>query len=228
MARQPRLVIPHLPHCVSQTGNNKQIIFIDTDDYQQFAIWLAEAVQKFSVSLHAYVFMPSYIRLLVTPTDEEGLARMMQWIGRHYVPYFNQKYQRTGTLWEGRFKTSIVDPDCQIDCSQFIELSPMTEQLTATAEAYAWSSYHQHIGMPGEPAVTVGKPYWALGNTPFERELIYKKRAEDLLSSKKLQEITQILQKSGILGEVSFVKNLEKQLDRKLIAAKRGRPVKNK
>jgi len=99
MARLPRLIIPNLPHYVSQFGNNKQDVFLEEEDYAVFVTWLKEASTRFDVAIHAYVLLPNQLRLLVSPTTTDGLARFMQWIGRHYVPYFNQKYGRSGTLW---------------------------------------------------------------------------------------------------------------------------------
>lgn len=225
MARQPRLIIPNFPHYIYQSGHHNQDVFIDADDYHYFLQLLSDAAQKFFVQLHAYALMPSYVQLLAKPKDESGLAKMMQWIGRHYVPYFNLKYNRSGTIWEGRFKTSIVDPVQQIACGQYIELAPVLAQLNHQ-ENYPWTSYLHHIGARHDAFITSVDAYWALGNTPFERELNYKKNIDGLMSSKKLKEIAQVLEKSGILAEVSFVKKLELQLGKSLIPQKRGRPAK--
>src|SRR5688500_9134350 len=107
MARLPRLVIPHLPHHIIQQGNGGQLICRDDDDYRAFLRWLREGAKQFKVAIHAYVLLPDHLHLLATPTDETGLSRMMQWIGRHYVPYFNLKHGRAGTLWQGRYKATV-------------------------------------------------------------------------------------------------------------------------
>src|SRR4051794_11980240 len=101
MARLPRLVVPHQPHHIVQRGNDRQSVFRDTEDYETFLRHLREAAKSYQVAIHAYVLMSSQIHLLASPSDKTGLGRMMQWVGRHYVPYFNRKYTRTGTLWEG-------------------------------------------------------------------------------------------------------------------------------
>ena len=111
MARLPRLVIPHQPHHVIQRGNDRQLIFRDTEDYVAFLSWLREATKQFKVAIHAYVLMSNHIHLLLSPSDKEGLSRMMQWIGRCYVPYFNHKYERVGTLWQGRYKAAVIDTE---------------------------------------------------------------------------------------------------------------------
>ena len=111
MARSARLIVPCFPHHVFQQGNNRQKVFRDDEDYISYLEWLKEAARLYRVDVHAYALLDNGVHLLTTPVDESGLARMMQWIGRHYVPYFNKKYQRSGTLWEGRFRTSIVEED---------------------------------------------------------------------------------------------------------------------
>jgi putative transposase len=100
MARLPRLVIPNQPHHLIQRGVDRQAIFRETEDYVNFLGRLRDAARQFKVAIHGYVLMTNHIHLLATPSDLEGLARMMQWVGRHYVPYFNQKYAREGTLWQ--------------------------------------------------------------------------------------------------------------------------------
>ena len=122
MARLPRLIVPEQPHHVIQTGNNNQQVFQDGEDYHAFLGWLRTAAKNYKVAIHAYVLMPNHLHLLVTPSDEHGLAQMMQWVGRYYVPYFNQKYGRSGTLWNGRYKTSLIDADAYfLLCSRYIE-----------------------------------------------------------------------------------------------------------
>src|SRR5690349_12443373 len=111
MARQPRLVLPDQPHHIIQRGNDNQIIFRDDEDYRRFLEWLRESAKFYRVAIHAYVLMPNHLHLLATPSDEEGLAAMMQKVGRLYVPWFNNKYGRSGTLFQGRFRTSVIDPD---------------------------------------------------------------------------------------------------------------------
>lgn len=227
MARLPRLVIPHMPHYVSQYGNNKQDVFLDEEDYSAFAAWLKEASTRFDVAIHAYVLMPNQIRMLLTPETAEGLARFMQWIGRHYVPYFNQKYGRSGTLWEGRYRTSVVQaPQYVLLCSHYIEYAPVETGLTTTMERHAWTSYLHHIGERGDPLLRVHASYWGLGNTPFEREMQYRNSSEAALVSEEMHAVDAVLKKGGVLGTDAFKEQLEKEAGRKLGGGKRGRPPK--
>src|SRR6185436_297998 len=123
MARLPRLVVPHQPHHLIQRGIDRQPIFRDTDDYLVFLQRLREAAKLYKVAIHAYVLMSNHVHLLASPSDQVGLGRMMQWIGRYYVPYFNLKYQRVGTLWQGRYRATIIDSEQYfLTCSRYIEL----------------------------------------------------------------------------------------------------------
>ena len=103
MARLPRLVLPHQPHYISQRGHDGQPVFRDSEDYAAYLGWLREAGKKFGVAIHGYLLLPEEINLLITPSDQQGLGRMMQWIGRYYVPWFNRNYARSGTLWSSRY-----------------------------------------------------------------------------------------------------------------------------
>lgn len=225
MARSARLIVPCFPHHVFQQGNNRQKVFRDDEDYMSYLEWLKEAARLYRVDVHAYALLDNGVHLLTTPVDESGLARMMQWIGRHYVPYFNKKYQRSGTLWEGRFRTSIVEEDWLTRCSRFMEMQPVTCGLAARPEDYVWSSYRHHIGISPSPVIRDHAVYWNLGNTPFAREMAYKAFFEQFnVEDRKLDEI---LKKGWPLGSDAFIKRLEKVTERQFRMGKRGRPAKS-
>lgn len=225
MARLPRLVIPNQPHHIIQTGNDSQAIFRDSDDYLVFINWLRDAARQFKVAIHAYVLMTNHIHLLASPADATGLSKMMQWIGRHYVPYFNQKYTRTGTLWQGRYKATVIDADRYLmTCCCYIELNPVRTGMVATPGEHAWSSYAHHAGIKSDPLVTDHPLYWALGNTPFEREAAYKRLVEHGVNEEDVRALTEATLKGWALGSEKFKLKLEKQTDRRVRQAKRGRP----
>jgi putative transposase len=227
MARRPRLVVPHQPHHIVQFGVDRQPIFRESDDYRTFLNWLREAAKQYKVAIHAYVLMPDHIHLLATPDDSEGLARMMQWVGRHYVPYFNRKYQRTGTLWQGRFKANVIDAASYfMICCRYLELNPVRAGIALDPADYGWSSYAHHIGVKPNPLITDHSLYWALGNTPFEREAAYKYLTEQVLTQQELHDVTESAHKGWVLGSESFKTNLEKQLNHQIRPGKRGRPNK--
>jgi len=226
MARLPRLVIPNQPHHIIQRGNDRQTIFRDNDDFQTFLDWLREAAKQYQVAVHAYVLMSNHLHLLATPNDEVGLAKMMQWVGRHYVPYFNHKYQRSGTLWQGRFKTSVIDSERYfMVCSRYIELNPVRAGIAHNPVEYHWSSYQHHIGLRTDPLITDHSLYWALGNTPFEREASYKALTEQGISPTELEQMRYSF-KGWVIGSDQFKAQLEKQSSRRVTPAPKGRPMK--
>ena len=126
MARLSRLCPAGVPQHIIQRGNNRQACFAPDQDMAAYAHWLAEAAEKYQVSIHAWVFMTNHVHLLVTPSSKDGISKMMQTLGRQYVRYFNYIYQRSGTLWEGRFKSCVVDAeDYLLICQRYIELNPV-------------------------------------------------------------------------------------------------------
>jgi len=229
MARLPRLIVPGQPHHVIQTGNNNQPIFRETEDYQAFLGWLRTAAKNYKVAVHAYVLMPDHLHLLVTPADADGLGQMMQWIGRYYVPYFNQKYGRSGTLWNGRYKTSLIDAEQYfMSCSRYIEFNPVRNGMVGRAEDYPWSSYPHHAGLRSDGLIVDHPKFWELGNTPFQREAAYIALAEPALSEDEIAIISKALLKGWPLGTEQFKTALQYKVKRQVLPAKRGRPFKIK
>jgi putative transposase len=229
MARLPRLIVPHHPHHVIQQGNDRQPIFREPEDYQRFLGWLRESAREYKVAIHAYVLMPTHFHLLATPSDEDGLAQAMQRVGRYYVPWYNAKYARSGSLFQGRFKTSVIDSaNYFLQCSLYIELNPVRAQLASDAMAYPWSSHAHHAGVRPDPVITDHALYWALGNTPFQREALYKELTERSLTAPQLEVIEKAVLKGWPLGSDAFKAGLEKKAQRQVLPAKRGRPFKVK
>ncbi|MFZ1180662.1 MAG: transposase [Herbaspirillum sp.] len=227
MARLPRLLVPHQAHHLIQRGHDRQFVFRDGADHVAFLAWLKEGAKRFEVAIHAYVLMPDHLHLLATPVDAEGLARTMQWVGRYYVPYYNLKYQRRGSLWQGRYKATVLDAERYLlPCSRYIELHPVRTGLVAGAADYPWSSYLHHIGAKPDPLITEHRLYWTLGNTPFDREVVYRQQAEHMLAQAEVEAITQATMKGWALGGEAFKTSLEKQTGRRVSPAKRGRPAK--
>jgi putative transposase len=228
MARLPRLVIPNQPHHIIQRGNDRQLIFRDAADHLFFLDRLREGSRQFKVAIHAYVLMSNHLHLLATPSDEQGLSKMMQWIGRHYVPYFNHKYERTGTLWQGRYRATVIDSERYLMmCSRYIELNPVRAGIAQTVGDYPWSSYQHHVGIKSDPIVTDHPLYWSLGNTPFDREAAYKKLIEQGVSEQDVRLLSEATLKGWPLGSDQFKLALERQTQRRVRPSKRGRPIRN-
>jgi putative transposase len=229
MARLPRLVVPDHPHHIIQEGNDRQLIFREDEDYERFLGWLKESAREFKVSVHAYALMPNHLHLLASPTTEDGLARMMQRVGRYYVPWFNQKYQRLGGLFRGRFKTSLIDSERYfMTCSRYIEFNPVRNGVVSDPAGYKWSSYAHHAGVRPDALIIDHALYWGLGNTPFQREAAYIELAQQPLSAAELDSINQAVLKGWPLGSESFKAELQQKAKRQVLPAKRGRPFKVK
>ncbi|MDL2283963.1 transposase [Oxalobacter sp. OttesenSCG-928-P03] len=227
MARAARLILPHQPHHVLQKGNNRQPVFLDDEDHLAFLRWLREASVQYEVAIHAYLLMGSRVHLLVTPKDKTGLARMMQWVGRHYVPYFNKKYQRSGTLWEGRYRTSLVEAPYLLNCSCFVELLPVRQGLVRNPSDYRWSSYAHHAGFRQDPLIHDHKLYWDLGNTPFAREAAYNRLIASPFSSDEAGRIAKAFEQGWLIVSDEFRSELERRTARKFRMGKKGRPARD-
>ena len=227
MARTSRLVVADFPHHIIQRGSNKVATFIDDLDRQKFLSCLGEGAKRFKVAIHAYVLMGNHFHLLVTPSDTQALGRMMQWVGRFYVPYFNRKYGRTGPLWEGRFKASVIDSEQYfLICSRYIELNPVRAGLVTYPSAYPWSSYAHHVGNRLDSLISDHPLYWAMGNTPFEREAAYRQYLSESVAQAQADEVGKAALKGLVLGSNAFKLALERKMRRRVMPAKRGRPSK--
>ena len=204
-------------------------VFRAPEDYEAFLKWLREAARQFKVAIHAYVLLPESFQLLASPGDQTGLSRMMQWIGRHYVPYFNARYDRAGTLWRGRYKAMLIEADAYLlACSQYIEQLPVRAGLAVTPADYGWSSHLHHIGLRSDSLITDHPIYWSLGNTPFGREAAYKTLAEQGLSVGQMQMLDEAVRRDWPLGSEAFKAVLAKQIVRAVQPGRRGRPARTK
>lgn len=226
MARLPRLTVPGYPHHVIQRGNNRQPIFTSQADYEFFLDLLDENARKFGVAIHAYVLMGNHFHLLVTPQTDTALPQMMQAIGRRYVRYFNDAQQRSGTLWEGRYKATLIQADRYLlACMAYIDLNPVRAGLVGQARDYPWSSHAHYIGLRMDKLVTPHPLYWALGNTPFAREAAYAGLVQAGVSAAQLEDLTQSTLHGWALGEAGFVDELQKRTSRRLSKTSAGRPL---
>ena len=229
MARLPRLTLPGYPHHVIQRGNNRQAIFASLADYQTLLDLLRLNADKFGVAIHAYVLMTNHFHLLATPQTAESLPRMMQAVGRSYVRYFNDLQNRTGTLWEGRYKSTLIQTDHYLlACMVYIDLNPVRAGLAVQAADYAWSSYGNYIGRKTDKLVTPHPLYWGLGNTPFAREAAYADLVRAGISTQQQADLTQSALSGWALGGENFVADLQKKTERRVAKGSAGRPALSK
>ena len=225
MARLPRLTITGYPHHVILRGNNRQDIFRSTADYQRILDLLFEHSRAHKVDIHAYVLMGNHLHLLLTPQEDQGLPKMMQAVGRSYVQVFNKMHARTGTLWEGRYRSTLIQTDRYLlACMAYIDLNPVRAHMVAHPEDYAWSSYGHYAGHRTDRLITPHALYWTLGNTPFAREAAYAELVHAGISADQQGALTDATLSGWALGDARFVADLQTQTQRRLVKTKAGRP----
>jgi putative transposase len=225
MARLPRLTVTGYPHHVILRGNNRQDIFRDPTDYQRMLDLLFEHSRAQKVDVHAYVLMGNHLHLLLTPQIDQGLPKMMQDVGRSYVQEFNKLHGRTGTLWEGRYRSTLIQSERYLlACMVYIDLNPVRAHMVPSPEAYAWSSYGHYAGRRTDRLITPHALYWALGNTPFAREAAYAELVHAGISVDQQGALTDATLSGWALGDAGFVSNLQSQTERRLVKSKAGRP----
>ncbi len=226
MARLPRLTLPGYPHHVIQRGNNRQSIFRSAADNEYLLGLLYDNARKFDVAVHSYVLMGNHFHLLVTPRTDKGLPNMMQAVGRSYVRYFNDLHERSGTLWEGRYRSTLIQTDRYLlACMAYIDLNPVRAGLVAEAGDYPWSSFGHYGGLRTDRLVTPHPLFWTLGNTPFAREAAYAEMVRAGLKPPQLDALTRSVLSGWALGEPEFVADLQKQTVRRVHKMQAGRPV---
>lgn len=227
MARLPRLTVPGYPHHVIQRGNNRQAIVVTQQDRAHLLALIAESAEKFLVDVHAYVLMDNHFHLLLTPSDGNGLSLMMQAVGRSYVRYFNHARQRTGTLWEGRYKSTVIQTERYLlACMAYVDLNPVRAKICERPSDFPWSSYRHYAGLNHDKLLKPHPVYWGLGNTPFARELAYKETVAAGLSLAQERALTDATLHGWALGDEHFVRDLQGGVERRLAKGKAGRPRK--
>ena len=169
MARLSRFVLPGQPQHLIQRGNNRQAVFFAEDDYQFYRETLRDACGNHDCHIHAYVMMTNHVHLLITPITETGISKVMQSLGRRYVQHVNFKYRRTGTLWEGRYRATLLDSERYLlSCQRYIELNPVRAGMVKHPGEYPWSSYRCNaLGEPDE-LVSAHELLRRLGENPTE------------------------------------------------------------
>jgi len=225
MARLPRLTVPGYPHHLIQRGNNRQAIFSSSADYEVLLSMLEEHSVKSSVAIHAYVLMSNHFHLLATPETAEGIPGMMQAVGRRYVRQFNQRQGRTGTLWEGRYKSTLIQAERYLlACMVYFDLNPVRAGLVGDPGDYPWSSHQHYVGRRSDRLITPHPLYWDLGNTPFARDAAYADLVRAGLPAPQEHALTDSALRGWALGEKDYVADLQQRTARRLSKTRVGRP----
>jgi len=227
MPRQPRYFVPDIPQHVIQRGVDRQAVFFQPGDYELYLRSLSEATRRYDCQIHAYVLMTNHTHLLLTPGSERSVPLAMQAMGRTYVQTLNKKYNRTGTLWEGRYKASLVQNDGYLlACHRYIELNPVRAGLVSTPGDYPYSSYAHNARGYNNRLVTFHPVYESLGRTAEERRMAYQKLFSNSVEPEMLSTIRDATNACLVLGDDHFKDQIEAMLGRSVRQGKSGRPTK--
>jgi putative transposase len=219
MPRLPRSVLPDVPVHLVQRGNNRQAVFFKSTDYSKYLEALCIAAEQTTCAVHAYVLMSNHVHLLLTPGTPTSLARLMQSIGRRYVRYVNSTYRRSGTLWEGRFKSTVVDSDRYLmTCMRYVESNPVRAGMVAEPAAYPWSSFRANaLGEPDD-VVTPHPLYLSLAHELEPRLRSYRQLFQQLAGNETevCAELRRGVETGVPIGDTHFKTRIATELERRV------------
>jgi len=225
MSRKVRFILPGIPQHVIQRGNNRSACFYKDDDYRRYRYVLQESAEKNQAQIHAYVLMTNHVHLLVTPCEPHSITHMMQDLGRKFVRYINRTYQRTGSLWEGRFKASLVDSDAYLlTCMRYIEMNPVRAGMVTHPGDYRWSSFAANAEGQADPLVHPHSLYQSLDETGARRRRAYRALFRQHLDTDALHAIREALNQELVLGSEAFKDYIGTLTKRPTRHGKPGRP----
>jgi putative transposase len=225
MPRRPRIIVPHIPLHVIQRGNNRQRCFFNDQDCQSYLSWLAQYADTADCLVHAYVLMPNHVHLLLTPARADSAGDLMKRLGQRYVQYVNRSYKRSGTLWEGRFRSCVIEQQTYLfNCQRYIEMNPVRAGIVKHPGEYRWSSYQ--VNGLGEKSDLISPHilYQNLGKTVAERLKAYIALFDHELEIEELNRIREATNGNFSLGDKQFQKEISTVLGRRVTKGSPGRP----
>ncbi len=226
MPRRARLSLPGIPWHIIQRGNNRSVCFNAEADYQIYLHTLTEYAAQCGCAVHAYVLMTNHVHLLVTPQTSESAGQMMKQLGQRYVRYFNRRYQRSGTLWEGRFRSCLTQSEAYLlACYRYIELNPVRAGMVGRPQDYRWSSYHHNGLGRADSLITPHEQYLALGRVDAERLSAYRELCRAPLDAGLTGEIRDATNGNFALGGKRFQTQIAKALGTRVTRGVAGRPA---
>jgi putative transposase len=227
MPRPPRLELPGVAHHVIQRGNNRAACFFGDADRRFYLKCLGDSAARRGCEVHAYVLMSNHVHLLVTPSEPGAVGAMMQDLGRRYVRVINNLHARTGTLWEARFKSSLIDSENYLlVCQRYIELNPVRAGLVCDPSAYPWSSHSHYAAGRVNGLITEHPVYLRLGATAAERRVAYLALFDWALDDRIVARIREAINSDSAFGSEAFLDDAEAKLGRSVRMPTRGRPAK--
>jgi putative transposase len=225
MPRRPRIQLDGVPLHIVQRGHNREPCFFGEEDYQSYLHWLGEALTANQCSLHAYVLMTNHVHLLLTPKKAERVQHLIIALGRRYVQYINRTYKRTGTLWDSRYKSSLIHADTYLfTAMRYIELNPVRAAMVDDPAHYRWSSYRANALGQTDSRLTPHPLYLGLGAGEKSRQSAYRALFRSELDTPALDDIRLALNQSQPLGNSRFLARIEKVAGERREARPRGRP----
>ena len=225
MARLIRCCPSGFPLHIIQRGNNRTCCFADEQDFACYASWLRDYARRFQVRVHAWVFMTNHVHLLATPATDNGISHLMQALGRRYVRYFNRRHDRTGTLWEGRFRSSLVQTsNYLLACYRYIEMNPVRAQMVDKPSQYRWSSYRCNALGIDATLCSPHEEYLNLGRYKAERIRVYRELFRTRVRSDLVNDIRTAVNRGLALGDPEFKLEIERAVGRRVTPAAMGRP----
>jgi len=227
MPRRARISLPGVPLHITQRGNNRQACFFSDDDYRFYLGQLNQCAQHANCAVHAYVLMTNHVHLLLTPKEVESAGRLIKLLGQRYVQHVNRLYRRSGTLWEGRFRSCIVQDDAYLlGCSRYIELNPVRAGMVGHPAEYPWSSYRANAQGEPDGLIQAHPIYTALGRQARERQEAYRELFRHEIEPGLVDEIRRATNGNYALGNERFANEVAVALGRRAVPGAPGRPRK--
>ena len=226
MPRRPRINLAGMPQHIVQRGINREPCFFADEDYFSYLHWLQKAAVDWHCAIHAYVLMTNHVHLLVTPATENGIAKLMQAVGRRYLQYINRSYRRTGSLWEGRYKSSLVQAETYLlTCMRYVELNPVKANMVQDPGQYRWSSYRHNGFGQTDPRITPHSVYLSIDCDESGRHAAYRGLFRSQLDDEALADIRLALAQGQPLGSDRFSDKICAATGIRRAQNGRGRPV---
>ena len=226
MPRRARIMLPGVPVHLIQRGNNRGACFFADEDHELYLDALRDLAEKFSCAVHAYVLMTNHVHLLMTGQEPDGVSLLMKNLGQRYVQHVNRTYRRSGTLWDGRFRSCLTQSESYVlACYRYIELNPVRAGMVKHPREYRWSSYRANAEGKSSGLVCPHRQYLRLGRDDGERHASYRALFSTQLDEQIVQSIRDATTGGYVLGNRRFQGQVAEALGRRVVRGKAGRPA---